>query len=289
MSVGKSTVFKLRTYFEMVKFEHTVFALPFAYLGAFWAADGYPSAAQFCWITFAMIGARTFSMALNRIIDREIDARNPRTKDRALPMNLLTVAEVGGLTLVSLFVFLLSVYNLAPITHLLWPLILLPLTLYSYGKRFTDFANFGLGLCLALAPLSAWIAINNSISTVALLITFGVFFWASGFDIVYACQDIDVDRQEGLHSIPAKYGVEFSLNLTKILHILSIASFFAAGLLSSINPLFYFGVLLGALILFYENSIISPQDLSRVNQAFFTVNSFYSVVIFAFALFALLT
>lgn len=289
MSAGKSTVFKLITYLEMVKFEHTIFALPFAYLGTFWAAGGRPTAAQFGWVTLAMVGARTFSMSLNRIIDREIDARNPRTKDRALPMNLLKVSEVVGLSLLSLVVFLIAVYNLSPLARLLWPVIILPLVLYPYAKRFTTYANLGLGFCLSLAPLSAWIAINNSVSPVAVFISLGVFFWASGFDIIYACQDIEVDKRDGLHSIPEKYGINASLNITKILHVFSVMSFLYAGYLSSINPVFYIGVVIGASILLYENTIISPQDLSKVNQAFFTVNSFYSMVVFAFTLLALLT
>lgn len=272
----------------MIKFEHTVFALPFAYLGTFWATRGLPKFAQFGWITLAMVGARTFSMSLNRIIDKEIDAKNPRTEDRALPKKLLTVCEVGIVALASLALFLYAVYNLSPLAHYLWPAILLPLTLYPYAKRFTRYANLTLGLCLALAPLSAWIAINNSIGLIPVLLALGVFFWVSGFDIIYACQDVEIDHRDKLHSIPADLGIPTGLLITKVFYILSIGFFTTAGILSKIHPVFYIGVFVGALLLYYESSIISPNDLSRVNQAFFTVNSFYSVTIFTFTLIAFL-
>jgi 4-hydroxybenzoate polyprenyltransferase len=258
---------KLKVYLEMIKFQHSIFALPFAYLGAFLSQMRVPGLVTLLWITLAMVGARSFAMALNRLIDLEIDRRNPRTAERALPKKLLSVSTVILFILLSLAIFLLAVYNLAPICRYLWPFVILPFIVYPYTKRFTWLSHFVLGLCLGLAPAGAWLAVTNTVSLDPLLIGGAVLLWVAGFDIIYAIMDLDFDRQHGLFSIPAKFGVRRSLALTKLLHTASIA------------------IAVTAILLIYENSLIKPNDLSRLNLAFFTMNGVVSVVMFCFVAF----
>jgi len=276
---------KIKVYLEMIKFQHSIFALPFAYLGAFLSQMRVPGLVTLLWITLAMVGARSFAMALNRLIDLEIDRRNPRTTERALPKKLLSVSTVILFILLSLAIFLLAVYNLAPICRYLWPFVIIPFVVYPYTKRFTWLSHFVLGLCLGLAPIGAWLAVTNTVSLDPLLIGGAVLLWVAGFDIIYAIMDIDYDRQYGLFSIPAKFGVKRSLALTKLLHTASIAIFTWIGIRLGLGLLYFIGTAATAILLIYENSLIKPNDLSRLNLAFFTMNGVVSVVMFCFVAF----
>jgi 4-hydroxybenzoate polyprenyltransferase len=273
---------KIATYLEMIKFQHSIFALPFAYLGAFLAEMRIPSFLTLFWITLAMVGARSFAMAMNRLIDREIDRRNPRTSERALPKGLLQSSNVMIFSLVSLSVFLVAVYNLAPVCRYLWPLVVIPFVIYPYTKRFTYLSHFVLGLCLGLAPVGAWIAVTNSIAIEPFLLGAAVLCWVAGFDIFYAIQDMDFDRQHRLYSIPANFGISTSLILTKLLHFTAVAFLVWSGVRLNLGMIYFIGVIITGLLLAYENSIIKPNDLSRLNMAFFTMNGVISVLMFFF-------
>ena len=266
----------------MIKFEHSVFALPFAYFGAFLSEKKVPNLVTMIWITVAMVGARSFAMALNRIIDIEIDRRNPRTADRALPKGILSVRKTILFSVISLGAFLLAVYNLSPICRYLWPIVIIPFVVYPYTKRFTWLSHFVLGLCLGLAPVGAWIAITNSISTDPFLIGAAVLFWVAGFDILYAIQDVDFDLRHKLYSIPARFGIKASLVITRLLHLISIALLVWLGSRLNLGLFYFIGILVTAFLLAYENSLIRPDDLSRLNVAFFTVNGIISVIMFFF-------
>ena len=273
---------KVKIYLEMIKFEHSIFALPFAYFGAFLAEKRVPEWMTLFWITLAMVGARSFAMAVNRWIDMEIDRRNPRTAERALPKGLLSVSNVILFSVGSLAVFLLAVYNLAPICRYLWPIAVIPFVIYPYTKRFTLLSHFVLGLCLGLAPVGAWIAITNTVSTEPFLIGAAVLLWVAGFDIFYAIQDIEFDRQHKLHSIPARFGIRTSLTLTKLLHITSIFLLGWVGVRMHLGLIYFIGVAVTAILLAYENSLIKPHDISKLNVAFFTINGVISILLFCF-------
>lgn len=273
---------KIRVYLEMIKFQHSIFALPFAYLGAFLSQMRVPDFNTLLWITIAMVSARSFAMALNRLIDIEIDRRNPRTAVRALPKRLLSIPNVILFSLVSLGIFLLAVYNLAPICRYLWPFVVFPFVIYPYTKRFTWLSHFILGLCLGLAPIGAWIAVTNTYSLEAFLIGAAVLLWVAGFDILYAIQDIDFDRKHGLFSIPAQFGIRKSLTLTKLLHAVSIGILVFSGIRLHLGVFYFTGIGVAAVLLAYENSLIKPNDVSRLNLAFFTMNGIISVVMFCF-------
>jgi 4-hydroxybenzoate polyprenyltransferase len=273
---------KIRIYMEMIKFEHSIFALPFAYLGAFLSQKKVTDLLTLAWITVAMVGARSFAMAVNRLIDVEIDRRNPRTAERALPKGFLSVRNVLLFSAVSLAIFLLAVYNLAPICRYVWPLVVIPFVVYPYTKRFTWLSHFVLGLCLGLAPVGAWIAVTGTYGPAPFLIGTAVLLWVAGFDILYAIQDIDFDRKHGLHSIPARFGIRPSLALTKVLHAASVGLFIVAGMRLHLGVFYFTGVAVAALLLAYENSLIKTDDLSRLNVAFFTMNGFTSIIMFCF-------
>jgi len=273
---------KVKIYLEMIKFEHSVFALPFAYFGAFLAEKRVPEWMTLFWITLAMVGARSFAMAVNRWIDMEIDRRNPRTAERALPKGLLSVSNVILFSVGSLAVFLLAVYNLAPICRYLWPIVVLPFVIYPYTKRFTSLSHFVLGLCLGLAPVGAWIAITNTVSMEPFLIGAAVLLWVAGFDIFYAIQDIEFDRRHKLYSIPARFGIRTSLTLTKILHVTSIFLLSWVGVRMHLGLVYFIGVAVTAILLAYENSLIKPHDISKLNVAFFTINGVISILLFCF-------
>jgi len=273
---------KLKTVLEMIKFEHTIFALPFAYMGMMLAANGMPSLKHVFWITVAMVGARSFAMAINRYIDREIDSRNPRTKDRPIPAGKVTPRYVMLFSVVSLVLFFVATYQLAPLARIVWPAIVIPFIIYSYTKRFTWLNHVVLGLCLGLAPIGAWIAITNGLSWPVVVLGAAVMLWVAGFDIIYACQDIDVDRRDGLFSIPAVFGVGKALLVTRTFHVLTVALLVTVGMAFKMGAVYYFGVMITALLLAYENRLVKADDLSRVNLAFFTVNGFISLQIFVF-------
>jgi 4-hydroxybenzoate polyprenyltransferase len=273
---------KIRIYLEMIKFQHSIFALPFAYLGAFLAQMMVPDFMTLLWITVAMVGARSFAMAANRLIDMEIDRRNPRTAERALPKGLLSVPHTVVFSLISLGFFLLSVYNLAPICRSLWPFVVIPFILYPYTKRFTWLSHFVLGFCLGLAPVGAWIAVTNTFSMEPLLIGAAVLLWVAGFDIFYAIQDVDFDLRHSLHSVPARFGIKASLALTKLLHISSILLLIWVGGRLDLGIFYFIGVAVAAILLAYENSLVKPGDLSKLNVAFFTMNGVISIVLLCF-------
>jgi 4-hydroxybenzoate polyprenyltransferase len=273
---------KVKIYLEMIKFQHSIFALPFAYLGAFLSQMKVPSFITIFWITIAMVGARSFAMAMNRLIDAEIDRRNPRTADRALPKKLISIPNVILFTIISLGLFLLAVYNLAPICRYLWPFIVIPFVVYPYTKRVTWLSHFVLGICLGLAPVGAWIAVTNTFSLEPFLIGSAVILWVAGFDIFYAIQDIDFDCRHKLYSIPARFGIKTSLTLTKLLHITSITILIWLGIRLDLGLFYFIGVVVTAILLAYENSLIKANDLSRLNLAFFTMNGVISMVMFCF-------
>jgi len=274
---------KIGTYLEMIKFQHSIFALPFAYLGAFLAEMRVPDFVTLLWITLAMLGARSFAMAMNRLIDREIDRRNPRTAERALPKGHLSISSVVLFSLVSLTVFLIAVYNLAPVCRYLRPFVVIPFVVYPYTKRFTWLSHFILGLCLGLAPVGAWIAVTNSVNNIEpFLLGAAVLCWVAGFDIFYAIQDMNFDQKYRLYSIPANFGIRTSLGLTKLLHFTAISFLVWTGIRLDLGIFYFIGVFIAGVLLAYENSIIKPNDLSKLNMAFFTMNGVISVLMFCF-------
>ncbi|MDN5344764.1 MAG: 4-hydroxybenzoate polyprenyltransferase [Clostridia bacterium] len=278
---------KLKVFLEMIKFEHTIFALPFAYLGAFLAADGRPTLAQLVWITLAMIGARTAAMSLNRLIDRHIDALNPRTATRALPRGLLSVAEVWLYTLLSFSLLFYAAWQLNWLCVQLLPIAVFILMIYSYTKRWTWACHLVLGLADALAPVGAWVAIRAAFDLPAIILGLGMGSWVAGFDIIYACQDYDFDRQHGVHSIPARLGKARGLAIARCLHAGAILMLALVGALLHLNWIYFLGVALAAVILIYEHRLVSPADLSRLNLAFLNLNGYLSVLMFIFTFLAL--
>lgn len=273
---------KLKIFLEMIKFEHTIFALPFAYVGALLVEKKLPAAHDLLWITLAMVGARTAAMSLNRIIDRRIDARNPRTAGRALPKGLLSVAEVWVYVFISFALLLYSAYQLSPLAFRLFPVAVLVLLTYSYTKRFSWACHLFLGAALGLAPLGSWIAIAGHFDLAPVLLALGVLFWVAGFDIIYACDDYEFDRREGLYSIPARFGIKSALYISAAFHILAPILFLAAGLLLNLGALYLAGLAVAVVILFYQHTLVRPDDLSRAGVAFFNLNGILSMVMFAF-------
>jgi len=279
--VKQAPVFvRIKVFLEMIKFSHTLFALPFAFTGALLAARGLPSAAQLFWILLAMIGARTAAMGLNRLIDADIDARNPRTATRAIPAGLLSKGSVALFILISLLLLLFAAYKLNPLCLKLSPLAVFFLVLYSYCKRFTALAHVVLGICLAAAPIGAWIAIRGEVTLPPLLLGAAVMFWVAGFDILYALQDLEFDRQAGLHSIPVKLGVTGSLWLARIFSLVMIALLIWLCVSEALGIPFICGIVAVALLLGYEHWLLRDGDLSRLDLAFFTMNGYVSIIIF---------
>ncbi len=265
----------------MIKIEHTLFALPFAFLGAVLAAQGAPTAWQIVWITVAMIGARSTAMAFNRIADKDYDARNERTKMRALPAGALSVGFVWGFTLISAAIFVAAAAMLNRLTLILSPIALASVVLYSYSKRWTMLSHLILGWCLAMAPTGAWIAIRGRIdSPIPLLLSLVVMLWTAGFDVLYACQDYDFDKREGLYSIPARFGIAGSLWISRLLHAGAFAALVALYFLTNLGWLAGVGVIAVGALLIYQHMLVRANDLSRLNAAFFTTNAFVSVILF---------
>jgi len=271
---------KIRTTLEMIKIEHTLFALPFAFLGAVLAARGIPTAWQIVWISVAMLGARSTAMAFNRIADRDYDARNPRTKMRAIPAGLLSVGFVLVFTLISSAIFFVAAAMLNRLTLFLSPVALASIILYSYTKRWTLFSHLVLGWCLAIAPTGAWIAVRGAIdSPIPLLLSLLVMLWTAGFDVLYACQDYEFDRREGLYSIPATFGIARSLWISRALHAGAFAALVALYFLTNLGTLAIAGVIATGALLIYQHTLVRAGDLSRLNAAFFTTNAFVSVIL----------
>ena len=269
---------KIAVFLEMIKFSHTVFALPFALSGALLAAGGMPTARQLFWIVLAMVGARTAAMGLNRLIDAAIDARNPRTAGRAIPAGLIGKGTTLLFILASLILMLVAAGQLNRLCLFLSPLAIFFLLLYSYCKRFTSLAHVVLGLCLSAAPLGAWVAIRGSIDLPALILGGAVLFWVAGFDILYALQDLEYDRSAGLHSIPVLLGVEGSLWAARIFHMVMLGLLLALFSLMQMGPWFMAGILITAAMLLYEHWLLRNGDLTRLDAAFFNMNGYISVV-----------
>jgi 4-hydroxybenzoate polyprenyltransferase len=273
-----------RLFLSLVKFEHTIFALPFAYIGAFLAVDGVPGGGDLLWITVAMVGARSLAMALNRLIDAGIDARNPRTAGRELPSGALRPWHVVLFSAASLAVFLVAVYQLAPIVRWLWPIPVVAFVVYPYLKRTTWLSHVWLGAVDGLAPVGAWAAITNDMPLEAWLLGAAVAVWVAGFDVLYALFDLDHDREHGLHSIPARFGVGTAFAVARACHVATVAFLAAAGLALAVGAFYWVGVAVVAGLLVYEHSIVSPRDTRRLDAAFFTMNGVISVSFFAFVL-----
>jgi 4-hydroxybenzoate polyprenyltransferase len=273
-----------RLFASLVKVEHTVFALPFAYIGAFLAVDGVPRAHDLFWITVAMVGARSLAMALNRLIDAGIDARNPRTAGRELPRGVLRPWQVLLFSLASLALFLAAVYQLAPIVRWLWPIPVAAFVIYPYLKRWSWVSHFWLGAVDGLAPLGAWAAITNELPWEAWALGGAVAFWVAGFDLFYALFDLDIDRAQGLHSLAARLGVGAAFAGARLCHAATVACLVAAGLGLPVGALYWIGVAAVAGLLLYEHSLVSPRDRRRLDMAFFTMNGVISVTFFAFVL-----
>ncbi len=276
------TARNIRTTLEMIKIEHTLFALPFAFLGAVLAAGGLPALWQMLWITLAMVGARSAAMAFNRIVDRDIDAANPRTRTRAIPAGALSLSFAWAFTLTAAALFFLASAMLNRLTLLLAPVALASVLLYSHTKRFTALSHVVLGWCLSIAPTGAWIAVRGRVdSAVPLLLSLVVLLWTAGFDVLYACQDYEFDRRAGLHSIPARIGVARALWVSRLLHAGAFAALVGLYYLTSLGGLALAGVVATGALLVYQHSLVSARDLSRLNAAFFTTNAFVSVILLA--------
>jgi 4-hydroxybenzoate polyprenyltransferase len=270
-----------RRFASLVKFEHTIFALPYAYVGAVLALGEVPSLRDLVWITVAMVGARSLAMALNRLIDAEVDARNPRTARRELPAGLLSRAQVAAFAAASLAVFLFAVWQLAPITRVLWPIPVAAFVVYPYLKRFTWTSHLFLGAVDGLAPVGGWVAVSDAVTWEPFVLGGAVALWIAGFDVIYATMDVDVDRRQGLHSIPSRFGIAPALWTTRVCHALSVVLLVWLGVALELGAVYYAGVSVVAALLAYENAIVRPDDLSRVNMAFFTMNGVIAVVFLA--------
>jgi 4-hydroxybenzoate polyprenyltransferase len=271
---------KLTTTLRMIKFEHTLFALPFAFLGAVLAANGLPEVRQIIGITLAMVGARSAAMTFNRIADREIDGQNPRTAGRELPSGKLSVKFAWAFFFASVVLFLIAAYSLNWLTLALSPIALASIIGYSYAKRFTPFAHLLLGWALAISPTAAWIAVRGTIdSEIPLLLSLLVLMWTAGFDVMYACQDFEFDRRVGLRSIPAALGIPRALWIARLFHIQAFVALVLLYGLSGLGWPALAGVIMVGVLLIYQHTLVSARDLSRMNAAFFTTNAFVSVIL----------
>ncbi len=275
---------KLKIILEMIKFEHTVFALPFAIMSAFIAEEGLPPLTKLGWILVAMVGARSCAMAFNRLADAEIDSQNPRTATRAIPAGLITKGAVWFFTLVSAGLLVCAAWRLNPLAFALSPVALAVIMGYSFTKRFTALSHLWLGLALSISPVGAWIAIKRQFDWTPIILCCVVLLWTAGFDIIYACQDVNFDRKHGLHSIPARLGIRWALWVSSALHLIAVLLLFGIPLLTELGLFYYIGVGIVVLIFTYEHAIVKPDDLSRVNLAFFTLNGMISLVLMALSI-----
>ncbi len=278
---------KVKTLLEMIKFSHTIFAFPFALMGvvlASLASGALPGFGQIFWICLAMVGARSGAMGLNRVIDAGIDAENPRTADRHIPAGKVSRREAWLFTAGSLLVMLLAAWMLNPLCFYLAPVAIGFFVLYAYCKRFTSMAHVVLGICLAAAPVGAWVALRGDISWQIIVLGLAVLFWVAGFDIFYALQDLDFDRQQGLHSIPSRLGVDRSILLVRIFHVVMVLLLLLLLIGTGLGIVYFLGVLVVAGMLVYEHLLVKPDDLSKLDAAFFNMNGYISVTIFGFTL-----
>jgi 4-hydroxybenzoate polyprenyltransferase len=271
-----------RIILEMIKFEHTIFTLPFALMSALIAADGLPPARTLGWMLLALAGARSSGMAFNRLVDFDYDRLNPRTAGRALPAGLLSAGQVWLFVAVATGLFLFAAYRINPLAFALAPLAVAIVWGYSYTKRFTRWSHFVLGLALSVAPMGAWIAVRGRMELPAFVLSAAVLLWAGGFDVIYACQDVEFDRKQGLFSLPSRAGIATALWVSGAMHVGTVALLAALPLLVPLGPLYATGVAMVALLLAWEHSLVRPSDLSHVNAAFFTLNGCVSLALFAF-------
>jgi 4-hydroxybenzoate polyprenyltransferase len=283
-TVSDTAFGKARLFANLIKVEHTIFALPFAYVGAFLAVDGVPSAHDLLWITIAMAGARSLAMALNRLIDAGIDARNPRTAGREIPSGKLTLGAVFAFSLASLAVFLIAVWQLNPVVRWLWPIPVIMFVVYPYLKRFTWLCHLWLGAVDGLAPVGAWVAITGTLPWQAWALGGAVATWVAGFDIFYSLFDVEIDRAQGLHSWAVRFGERGAFLGARWMHVATVAFLVAAGLGLDVDWWYWAGVVVVAGLLAYEHSLVRPGDLRRLDAAFFTMNGVISVAFFAFVL-----
>jgi 4-hydroxybenzoate polyprenyltransferase len=282
---------KISIFLEMIKVEHTLFALPFAFVGAILGAvtvdSRLPDWSEIGWIIVAMVGARSAAMGLNRLIDEAIDARNPRTEKRALPAGLLRAGEVALFIGISFVLLFAASSRLDPLAMKLMPIAIFMLVFYSYTKRFTWLCHVVLGLTIALAPLGGWVAVTGEVDWTAILLYLSVAFWTAGFDVIYACQDFEFDRNEGLHSIPERFGIEGALWIARGFHALTAIGLIILFWMTDLSWGYLIGTIIALAILCYQHMLVKPNDLSRVQTAFFTMNGTLSIVVFAFTLFDL--
>lgn len=287
-SIPASAGRKLALFVDAIKFHESIFALPFAYTGMILAADGLPALDKFVWISVAMVGARTVGMAANRIIDRYIDARNPRNASRHLPTGKLSVRDMTLLTLVALAVFVFAAAMLNPLALALSPVAVAYLILYPYTKRFTWASNLLLGWALAIAPTAAWVGVTGSLAWQPVLLSLGVALWAGSFDILYHTQDYDFQKREGLHSVATRFGIIGAFRFARIMDGLALIALLALGLWMALTWPYYIGLALAAGFLIYKHRLVSPADLSKLGMAFFRINAYVSTTILAATLIALL-
>jgi 4-hydroxybenzoate polyprenyltransferase len=280
---------KISVLLEMIKFKLTIFAMPFAFTGAFLAAGGVPELGVFAWIILAMIGARTSAMGFNRIIDWKFDAANPRTEKRAIPAGEVKIAEAWAMVITAALLFFFSCYQLNRLTLLLAPLVLGLTFFYSLTKRFTSLCHLVLGVALALAPLGGWAAVAGTLTGYPFALSFGVLFWVAGFDTIYGCLDVDYDRKAGLYSLPSRLGRKNAFRLAGGFHLLAFVLFTITGFQMQLNLFYFLGLAVTAAALFYQHLIVSPTDLSRIHASFFSMNGLISITIFCATWLALAT
>ena len=270
----------LRHFLDAIKFEHTVFALPFAYTAMVLAADGWPGGHVLVWVTLAMVGGRTLAMSVNRLADRVLDARNPRTAGRHLPAGLLRPGQVGAAAAVSAALLFVAAWMLNPLCLALAPLAAVFLIGYSYTKRFTWWSHWILGFTDGIAAAGGWIAVRAAFDPPIFILWFALTVWIAGFDLIYACQDVRFDRAAGLYSVPARFGIAAALRVAKLCHALTVLAFAGLGFVMGLGALYWLGVLVVAGLFVYEHALVSPGDLSRLDVAFFNVNGYIAVILF---------
>ncbi|PHR28350.1 MAG: 4-hydroxybenzoate octaprenyltransferase [Desulfotalea sp.] len=271
---------KISTLLEMIQFKLTLFALPFALTGAFLASRGFPEFTTLCWVILAMVGARTSAMGFNRIIDYKFDKENPRTATRAIPAGKVSLFEAWAMVAVASGIFFFACYNLNQLTLILAPFALGLTLFYSVTKRFTSFCHLVLGVALAFSPLGGWIAVRNSFVDYPFVLSIGVLFWVAGFDTIYGCLDAEFDKKKGLYSLPAKLGKKNAFRLAGFFHCLAFVLFTATGLSQGLNIFYYIGIVLTSGALLYQHILVRPEDLSRINASFFSMNGFISITLF---------
>lgn len=275
---------KITDYLRMIKFSHSVFALPFAFTGALLAAGGIPTIRQIFWITIAMFGARSGAMGMNRIIDKKIDALNPRTKDRELPSGVIRSGEALFFTIAAFAIFLTASYNLNPLCFTIAPFAIAVIILYPFTKRFTWLCHVVLGIAISFAPFGAWAAVRGTVDPEIFPLVIAVLFWVAGFDLFYALHDMDFDKEQSLYSVPSRFGIRTTLWTAWVFHLITVLMLLLLVSIFNLSAIYVFGVLVATAMLLYEHSLVKPTDLSRLDMAFFNMNGYISITVFVFTL-----